>query len=972
MISCLALQSLVSAGQPAALPPFYKPDAEKWADSVMTVLNPAERIAQLIMVAAWSNKDSAHIREIRKLIEDWGIGGLIFFQGGPVRQALLTNDYQKRSKVPLMIGIDGEWGLSMRLDSTLRFPRQMTMTALQDDSAVYRMGAEIARQCRRMGIHINFAPDADINNNAQNPVIGSRSFSDDREQVARSSKMYMQALQDNYVLANAKHFPGHGNVDSDSHHTLPTIHQSREGLDSMELYPFRQLISEGVSSVMVAHLHVPSLDSTANLPSTLSKPIVTGLLKEELGFKGLVFTDALNMKGVSACYRPGIVDLNALLAGNDVLLYTEDVHKAVEEILAAVDSGMISQAEIDQRVRKVLMAKYWAGLGNYQPVDTLHLYQDLNKPSAVKLQRELYERSVTLLSNKGKAVPVLGAFRLRIASVVIGDKKGNRFQEALDGYLRVDKFAEEKDASVSVFQALFAFLENYDLVILSLHGTTMKAQTGYGIPESAQQFIDQVLEKYPTVFVDFGNAYTLSRFGKLSNAKSLIIAYEDFPLTHELAAQLISGASTSKARLPINSGAQFSRGAGEDGGGTVRLKYAVPEEAGIRSEMLAPIETIVRSAIEAGAMPGCQVLVAKDGKIIYEKAFGYKTYDSTEAVTTSDLYDVASVTKIASTALTTMHLFDHGKLDLNQPLSKYLPKLKQTNKKGLVLRDVLAHQSGLPSWIPFWKETVKDGKYIPDVYSSVSTEEYAVRICDSLYMRKDYLDSLQRWVYQSPIGEKGKYVYSDLGPIMVRWAVERIGGKSFEEQLEQDFYKPLQLNNTFFRPLEHVQPSRIVPTVFDREFRHRLLRGDVHDPAAAMSGGIAGNAGLFSNAHDLAVIMQMLLNKGSYGGEQLIKPNTVTLFTRQQFVQNKNRRGLLFDKPETEPGRSSPCSPSASAETFGHQGFTGTCIWADPQYNLVYVFLSNRVHPDAENNKLAKMNVRTSIQEVIYEAIRAQ
>lgn len=963
---CAIRQSFAS--DPVKLPPFYTDEAGKWADSVLATLSPGERISQLIMVAAWSNKDSVHIKEIRKLIQDHGIGGLIFFQGGPIREALLTNDYQSISKVPLMIGMDGEWGLSMRLDSTVRFPRQMTLSAMPSDSLIYTMGAEIARECKRIGIHINFAPDADINDNPLNPVIGSRSFGDDREEVTRRAMLYMKGMQDNGVLANGKHFPGHGNAESDSHLTLPLISQTRSELDSVELYPFRKLIDEGLASVMVAHLNVPALDSTANLPSTLSKPIVTDLLSTKMGFKGLIFTDALNMKGVSSCYQPGILDKKAILAGNDILLYTEDVRKAIDEILLSVQNGEISQEEIDRRTRKLLMAKYWCGLNKKPVIDTTNLYKDLNPPSALILQRKLYEQSITVIRNRDSILPLRSLDSLRIASVVIGDVKDNAFQKQLKLYGRIDTYAEEKDAPVSIFDALFKFLENYDIVILSLHGTSMKAANNFAIPEAAQTFIDKVIAAYPTVFVNFGNAYTFSRFHNTDSAKAVVLAYEDFPMTHEMAAQIVMGGFSSSGKLPVNSTATYTRSLGQKTSRAIRLKYTLPEDAGMSSEKLSRIDSIVNNAILAGAFPGCQVLVAKDQKVVYSKSFGTRTYKDTTKVRNTDLFDVASVTKIVATALGSMKLFDDGKINLNQPLSKYLPALKTTNKRSLTIKEVMAHQAGLQSWQPFWKQTVKDNNLMSTVYQKTRTTDYSLRVADSIYMKKAYADSLLKWIYKSPLNERGKYVYSDFGPILLKNMVEKVSKDSFSVYLENNFYKPLQLSNSGFLPRKKFPLETIVPTENDKEFRHQLLIGDVHDPAAAMQGGISGNAGFFSNANDLAVIMQMLLNKGSYGGRQFLKPNTVTLFTKQQFVQNKNRRGLLFDKPEPDPAKSSPCSPSASLETFGHQGFSGTCVWVDPKYNLIYIFLSNRIHPDASNDKLVKMNVRTEIQQTIYDS----
>jgi len=951
------------------LPPYFTPQAARYADSVLNKLTPDERNAQLFMVAAWSNKDSAHIKELQWLISQHGIGGLIFFQGGPVREAMLTNDYQAISRVPLLIGMDAEWGLAMRLDSTIRFPRQMTLSAMHDDTLIYQMAKEIARECRRLGIHVNFAPDADINNNIQNPIIGSRAFGDERETVLKNALQYMNGLQDGQVLATGKHFPGHGNTDADSHLTLPTVRSDSAELDSTELYPFRTLIDSGIGSMMVAHLSVPSLDTIPDHPSTLSKKIVTGLLKEKMKFNGIIFTDALNMKGVSACYKPGVLDKLALLSGNDVLLYSEDVPKALKEIHFAVENCEISQDDIDMRVRKILMLKYWVGLGRYAPVDTTDLYNDLNSNYGRLMQQKLYERSVTILSNTDAVIPVRWKDSLRIASVVIGDRKNNPFQKKILDYAPCQLYAIEKDEAVDVFESVKKFLSNHDLVILSVHGTTMKADKNFGLTEQEEKFIDEVMNSYPTVLVDFGNAYTLTRFKNLDKAKAVVLSYEDTPVMHDVTAQVLFGGSSASGIIPIQSNSTFPRRTGLETGAPMRFKYTLPEDAGMSSDTLARIDSIVNEAIREHAMPGCQVLVAKDQKIVYNRSFGAHSVQDTTAVVNSDLYDIASVSKIAGTALATMKLFDEGKIDLNKPLSKYLPALKKSNKKSLVIREVLAHQAGLKSWIPFWKQTMAGDVPDGNIYHRTQSHDYSIRVADSIYMNNAYEDSIFKWILESPLGEKGKYVYSDLGPILMKMLVEKITGKKLDDYLEENFYRPLGLSRLAYLPHDKFLPGEIIPTEYDTAFRHQLVHGYVHDPAAAMIGGVSGNAGIFSDANDLAVIMQMLLNKGSYGGRQFLQPGTIEIFTRQQFIQNKNRRGLFFDKPEPDPKKPSPTCAGASLLTFGHQGFTGTCAWVDPQYKLVYIFLSNRVNPDASNEKFSKMNVRTNVQQVIYDAM---
>ncbi|MEO8087046.1 MAG: glycoside hydrolase family 3 N-terminal domain-containing protein, partial [Bacteroidota bacterium] len=951
------------------LPPFFSPASEHFADSLLKRMSPDERNGQLFMVAAWSNKDSAHIKELEWLIAQHGIGGLIFFQGGPVREALMTNHYQSISKIPLLIGMDAEWGIAMRLDSTIRFPRQMTIAAMHEDSLVYKMGAEIARQCRRLGIHINFAPDADINNNMQNPIIGSRAFSDDRETVLRNSLLYMNGLQDGQVLATAKHFPGHGNTDADSHFTLPLVKSDSAELYSNELYPFKALADSGIGSIMVAHLSVPALDTIRDHPSTLSKKIVTGLLKDQMNFKGIVFTDALNMKGVSSCYKPGVLDKLALLSGNDVLLYSEDVPTALKEIHLAVENCEITQAEIDSRVRKILMLKYWVGLQHFIPIDTTNIYTDLNSTYAQGLQQMMYEKSVTILSNSDSIIPVRWMDSLRIASVVIGDRKNNPFQEKILEYTPCEQYAIEKNEAVDVFESVKKYLVNHDLVILSIHGTNMKSEKNFGITAQEEKFIDEVINSYPTILVDFGNAYTLTRFKNINKAKAVVLAYEDTPLMHVATAQVLFGGASASGKIPIFSTPAFAKNSGETTNGPIRMKAAFPQDAGMDPEKLSRIDSIVKVAIAAGAMPGCQVLVARDQKIVFNKAFGTHSYEDTTAVNNTDLYDIASISKIAGTALATMKLFDEGKIDLNKPLSKYLPALKKSDKKSLIIREVLAHQAGLKSWIPFWKETMTGSKLNGSIYHRTSSGDFPIRVADSVYMNKAYSDSIFKWILESPLTEKGKYVYSDLGPILMKALVEKVSGQKLDDYLEANFYRPLGLSRLTYLPSEKFSPEEIIPTENDTAFRHQLLHGDVHDPAAAMMGGVSGNAGIFSDAKDLAVVMQMLLNNGTYGGRQFLQPNTIEIFTKQQFIQNKNRRGLFFDKPEPDPKKTSPTCAGASLLTFGHQGFTGTCVWVDPQYKLIYIFLSNRVCPDASNEKLGKFNVRTNVQQAVYDAI---
>jgi beta-N-acetylhexosaminidase len=940
--------------------------SNQWVDSVFKSMTEDQRIGQLFMVAAYSNRDSNHVDQICELVSNYHIGGLIFFQGGPYREAVLTNYYQSIAKVPLLISMDAEWGLSMRLDSTIRFPKQMTLGAIQDNQLIYDFGAVMAEQCKRIGIHVNLAPVVDVNNNPLNPVINDRSFGEDKYNVAAKSIAYMSGMQNNGVLANAKHFPGHGNTDQDSHKTLPTVNRNRDQIDSLELYPFRQLMSRGLSSVMVAHLFVPAIDTTPNVASTLSKVIVSDLLKKDMEYRGLVFTDALNMKGVSAFYEPGEVDVKALLAGNDVLLFSEDVPKAINEIKSAIQQGKITINEINQRVKKVLKAKYVAGLNQYKPISMQHIHQDLNNTRAEVLRRRLYEASITVLRNKGNVLPLNYFYNQKIAVLSVNGTGADEFAETLQHFGNVAMFKIADADPINRFNVVEAQLKSYGTVLVAFHGMSSRASRNFGLESKMLAFINKIGENQQVIPVVFGNPYALKYFGGF---EPVIVAYEDNPITREAAAQVVFGVLPATGKLPVTASTTFNAKEGyELNPKGYQLRFAPSFYAGINEEKLQKIDAIAKEAIAIKATPGCQILVARNRKIIYHKAFGAMTYNSKDSIKLSSIYDIASVTKIAATTLAVMKLHEKGQIDVSKKLSQYLPYLKNSNKKDLTIAQIMTHTAGLQAWIPFYKTSLaKDAQGNYENYRQVSNKIYSLQVADKMFLKNTYVDQIYKEITDSPLGEIGKYVYSDLGFYLLKDLVEKVTEQSFEDYLNTHFYTPLGLTHTAFNPLNRFQISDIAPTELDKDFRKQLVRGYVHDPGAAMLGGVSGHAGLFSNAYDLCKIMQMLLDDGYANGVQLLKPETVKLFTSRYNVSN--RRGLGFDKPETNPTLQSPVSKYVSSDAFGHSGFTGTFVWADPKYNLVYIFLSNRVHPDAENKLLQQKDIRTRIQDVIYESI---
>ena len=946
------------------VPPFLV-ESSAWADSIFNTLTPDERLGQLFMMAAYSNKGSEEKLNIAAMISKYKIGGLIFMQGGPGRQASLTNFYQNLSKVPLLIAIDGEWGLSMRLDSTMNFPRQQMLGAIQNDSLIYLMGKEIARQCKRIGVNVNFAPDVDINNNALNPVIGDRSFGDNKYNVAKKGIAYMKGLQDGGVIACAKHFPGHGDTDTDSHLALPVINASKQRLDTLELFPFKEMINAGVGSMMVAHLFIPALDTTKNRASTLSPAIVTGILKQQLGFQGLIFTDAMNMKGVSNYSAPGKVDAMALLAGNDVLLFSGNVGEAIKQIKAAIDSGFITRAEVDERVKKILRAKYWCGLNKRQSISLKNLNADLNTNESKLLKQQLVENALTLVHNQNNFIPLKKLDTLRIASVAIGTFSRNQFQEMLEQYAPVKSFQMDKQSSKEDYAALATKLKDYNLVIVSIHNMNKKSSDFYGITQSAETFIDAISQQKKTIVTVFGSPYALKFF---EDKNWLLECYNDESITQKMAAQLLFGGIKAKGKLPVSASKTIQSGTGLLTTSTIRLKYSQPEEVGMREDLLKKIDSIVDDALLDRAFPGCQVLVAKDGIVIYQKSFGYLTYDKIDSVRNDDLYDLASITKIASTNMEIMKLYDDGKIDLNKSLGDYLPETRGTNKSTILIKELLTHTAGLKPFIPFYKHTLDArGGLDANLYSSISTKEKCVRVTNDIYICPAYIDTMWQDILSSPVNTHGTYVYSDLDFYFLKAVAEKIRGMPIDELVDKNFYAPLGMPTMTYNPTDKFSLDRIVPSNYDNFYRHELIRGFVHDQGAAMLGGVGGHAGVFSSANDLAIEMQMLLNNGEYGGEKYFSPATVQKFTTQ--AGKICRRGLGFDKPETDPDRASPCCSEASCNTYGHQGFTGTCVWTDPQYQLTFVFLSNRTFPDDENSKINSLNVRKNIQEAIYKAI---
>ena len=961
------------------------PAAKKWVKKQFRKLNKNQRIAQLMIIRAHSNLGPDHIAEVSNLIKSYNVGGLCFFQGGPVRQAVLTNQYQSLAKTPLMISIDGEWGLGMRLDSVINFPRQLMMGAVNDATLIHEFGKAVGEQCKRIGIQVNYAPDIDVNNNPMNPVINDRSFGEDKYKVALYGTAFMKGMQEVGVMATGKHFPGHGDVSVDSHFDLPIVNKTKQQLDSLELYPFRSLINAGIGSIMSAHLFIPSIDTTANLAVTLSKKNITDLLKTELGFQGLTFTDALEMKGITKFFPAGEASVQALIAGNDMLCLPGDVPGTIEKVRSAIKEGRISWDEINEKVKKILLAKYHLGLNKIETIDTTNLVNDLNVQTN-RIRTLLSKQAITLLRKNNPGIFPLNKEK-KIAYISIGAAGKNaiatKFERELNatvfqfaakpmiGKQVMDDFsantiAADKADMNSVTTLINAiYKNNYDAIVVGLHNYSRRPANNFGLSAPVVALLNQ-LQDINTITLFFGNPYAISNANKSPN---LIACYEDDELTQLAAFDVLVGKLEPKGILPVTVSPELKFGTT-----TLYNNYlpkVSPEDAGLSNNQLAKIDAIANDAVAKGAVPGCVVLVARNGKIAYNKAFGYTNLDQKEPIDPSFIYDLASVTKVSATTVAIMKLYEEGKVDLQKTLGDYLPWVVGSDKAPIKVKDILLHQAGLTPFIPFYRELIDTvtKQPLPAYFSSTAKVDFSTRTAEGMYLRNDFRDTIVKRILQSKVSNTGKMIYSDNDFIFLGEIVKAVSGKPLNEYVQDVFYAPLNMTSTGYSPRERFSLSTIVPTENDEYFRHQLIRGDVHDEGAAVMGGVAGHAGLFSNAYDLAQLYQMLLNGGILNGKRILEPATVQLFT--SYNSEISSRGLGFDKQDkNNANRKEPYpSKSVSPSTFGHTGFTGTCVWVDPEKNLIYIFLSNRVTPTRNNTKFSQSNLRSTIQEAIYQAL---
>ena len=937
---------------------------EKWVDSVFNSLTLEQQVGQLMNLRANQPNKDFDIK-IEEYIEKYNIGGVTFFRTDAEDLLLQANDWQAKAQTPMMIAIDGEWGLGMRINDGLSYPYQMTLGAITNDSLISEMGRQIAEQCLRIGINVNFAPDIDVNNEPNNPVIGFRSFGEDPDNVARKGTAYALALQNNGVIPSMKHFPGHGNTATDSHHALPIIKNSLEEIEKIELYPFQYAIDKGVNGAMVGHLYFPALEPVVNQSSSLSKNIVTDLLKNKMNYDGIIFTDGLEMKGAYNGMDPDSVCLQAIMAGNDVLLLPINVEASMQIIINAAKNNIEVRNRVEESCKKVLRHKYQIGLNDYEPQKTERLNNDLNQNKYFILKQRLYNEAVTMLENKKEILPMKKNSNKKIAVVTFG--KDNSISAKLnENGIFNTPFLISKDASEEEVKRTAKQLKSYDYVILNIRNTSSYPSKNYGITSAMINFVKELPNSTKLIFNLFGSPYALDKFSFGRNLSSLLVGYEDNDMVANAMVNIVMGKMSPKGKLPV-SVSKYKCGMGFEFKG-----FLSPETLPVSlidNQYIRQIDSLLVDGMNQKAYPGCQVLAMKDGKIIFEGNYGKFTYEGDKYVNADAIYDIASLTKLFASSFALMKLYDEGKLDLNSTLGDYFPFLNQSDKGEIKLIEFLTHQSGMTPWIPIYKMTCDGNEPDMNYFREYIDENHTVRVARNLYISEDFRYEIYDTIMKSELKEK-KYKYSDLGFYFVPEIVKAITNQSFESYLEENFFKPLSLNHICFKPLNKHDINNIVPTEDDKYFRNQLICGDVHDQTAALFGGVSGHAGLFSNARDLAVMMQLLLNGGYANGTQFISEETINYFTSAPFADNENRRGIGFDKPDLDPeAKYYTPSKQSSMASFGHTGFTGTFAWADPANNLIVIFLSNRVYPTSDNNKLSKLNLRTEIHDLFYKAV---
>ena len=911
-----------------------------WVEETLHNLTLEEKVSQLVFVwteGAYMPKESPGWEELKRLTVERKLGGFIFSIGDVYEYAVQINKLQALSDVPLVIAADFEYGAGMRIRRSTTFPRAMAVGATRNPDYSYRMGKAIAREARAVGVHQNYAPVVDVNNNPMNPVINTRAFGDDVKLVTDMALAFIKGTQEEGEIATVKHFPGHGDTDVDTHLDLPVLTLPKTRFETIELPPFKDTFEAGVMSVMVAHISATAFDSITGIPATVSPAISTDLLKNEMGFQGLIVTDAMVMKGVSGKYQTGEAAVLAIKAGTDLVLMPPDVDIALDAIVAAVKRGEISESRIDHSVKKILRAKQWLGLNQNRFVDVDKVFEVVNSREHRLLAKEIARKSITVLGNKKGLLPLGGLRGKKVLDLVAADDENPQNGRQLHGELTrrigpIDfALLDPRSDSLEYASALQKSLQA-DLVVAQLHFYTRSGQMTGFIPDNVSSLLNAIIQSgKPVVGISFGNPYIIMDFPAID---TYVCAYSGTPVVIDATAEVLFGEQPSSGKLPITVPGVFKFGDGENYPKTA-LCTGDPREAGFDPRELLKVDDVIKQAIKDSAFPGAQLLVVRDGIIAHRKAYGFFDYGIySQPVDNGTLYDLASVTKVVATTNAVMKLSEENRLSLDDPVVKYVPEFGRNGKEKITLYNLMVHNSGLPAWRRF--------------YEFCQTPQCAL---DSVYA--------SGLVYRT--GDST--IYSDLGLITMGKVIEKVSGTTLDRYVDSVFFQPLGMVNTMFNPPASLFP-RITPTEVD-SFWHKTflpVQGRVHDENAATLGGVSGHAGLFSTSSDLAIMMQMLLNGGVYGGKRYLKEETIRRFTSRQ--PGGGSRAIGWDTKSE--GRSFSGSLT-SMNTFLHTGFTGTSVVCDPEKNVIVILLTNRVYPTRNSTKI--FQVRPRVHDAVFRAI---
>ncbi|MCX6151766.1 MAG: serine hydrolase [Ignavibacteriales bacterium] len=895
-----------------------------------------DKSAQLVfpwVQADFMNEDSKQFRRLVHLVKDLKVGGLIFFEGDILNQVFLTNKLQELSDIPLLVASDFERGLGMRLKEAIEFPYNMAVAAANDTNLTYWMGRIVAQEAKSIGVYQNYAPMVDLNDNANNPIINIRAFSEDKNLTTNHALAFIKGSKDENVLTTVKHFPGHGATNVDSHKDLPFLNHTKKEFEEDDLVPFQKAINAGVKSVMIGHLEVPAYEPIAGIPATLSKNIVTKLLKKQFGFTGLVVTDAMNMKGLTKNFDNGRATVLAIKAGNDCILFPPNEEESIKAIYKAVENGEIGEERIDYSVKKILAAKTWLKIDKSKIINPDEVTRILNKKSHLRLAQDIADKSITLVKDENKIIPVLPSRYVNPVCIVLSDQYYSpqySFPELTrEIFPGLTDFAFGRSNDEEDFNDALISAKKADLILVPIFSKVRAASNSFGLPENQIKFISKLnkLNK-PIVFMSLGNPYILS---EMQEVPTYLCSYGDPLVSQKAMIKAIVGKINITGKLPISiPNTSYKIGDGLQLKSNVLISINKEEESGYNFDEL---DSLMKTALKDSVFPGGVLCVGHNGKIIYKEAFGKFTYDSSSGKMTTDaIFDLASVSKVIGTTTAAMILFDEGKLQLDKKVADYLPQFGNNGKETITVRNLLLHNSGLPEWKPFYK-TCKNADEV--IHSIMNTE------------------------LSYPIGSK--YLYSDLGMITLQKIIEKVSGTTLDTFLKERVFNPLQMKNTLYNPPVELI-NRCVPTEIDNYWRMTTLQGKVHDETAYLLGGVAGHAGLFSTAGDLAIFLQMMLQKGKYDTLQIIIPSTENSWTTKQTDQSS--RGLGWDT-KSSPGTSA--GNLFSLNSFGHTGFTGTSVWVDKEKDLFVVLLTNRVYPTRNNLRISKF--RPKIHDAVVRAI---